>query len=476
MTCGHRCCTRSSPDDATMSGFEQAATYPVWHDSATQPTTFGPAPAHAEVDVAIVGGGLSGLWTAYYLSAAQPSLRIAILEARHVGFGASGRNGGWCSGFFPLSLSELAATYGREAALVAYQQSFATLPEIEQVLRREGINCGWHQGGTVQSATTALQAERLANHVAQQHATGLSPNDMQWVPGNEVVRHISVAQTFGAIYSPHCATVNPFQLVNGLAQVVHQRGVTVWQDTAVQAIDNGMVTHSHGRVVAKQVVQATEGYSHTIAQTKRRIVPLYSLMVATEPLDQATLQAIGWHNRATFNDGGQMVIYAQLTPDNRIAFGGRGAPYHFASRVRERFDLDDETHRRIVAAIAQHFPAAAHARITHRWGGPLAVPRDWTPTVMVDRAHKYARLGGYVGDGVAATNLFARTLVDLMLERQTSLTQLPFVNHRSRRWEPEPLRFLGVNSLIALSESIDNYETGHGKVPKLRTKIFEALL
>jgi glycine/D-amino acid oxidase-like deaminating enzyme len=453
-----------------------ALTYPVWHDSAIQQTAFGTAPAHAEVDVAIVGAGLSGLWTAYYLSSAEPSLRIAILEARHVGFGASGRNGGWCSGYFPLTVSELASVYGRDAALLAYQESFATLPEVEQVLRREGIECGWHQGGTVQSASTALQAERLQSVLKQQHASGLGAGDAEWLPSSRVSEHISVAETHGAIYSRHCATLNPFQLVNGLARVLDQRGVTIWQNTAVQAIDNGVVTHSHGRVIAKQVVQATEGYSHSIAQTKRRIVPLYSLMVATEPLNQATLQAIGWHNRATFNDGGQMVIYAQLTPDGRIAFGGRGAPYHFASRVRERFDLDDQTHRRIAAAIAQHFPAAAQARITHRWGGPLAVPRDWTPTVMLNRAQQYARLGGYVGDGVAATNLFARALVDLILERETSLTHLPFVNHRSPRWELEPLRFLGVNSLIALSESIDNYETSHHKVPKLRTKIFEALL
>ena len=453
-----------------------ALTYPVWHDSAIQQTAFGTAPAHAEVDVAIVGAGLSGLWTAYYLSSAEPSLRIAILEARHVGFGASGRNGGWCSGYFPLTVSELASVYGRDAALLAYQESFATLPEVEQVLRREGIECGWHQGGTVQSASTAMQAERLQSLLKQQHANGLGAGDAEWLPSSRVSEHISVAETHGAIYSRHCATLNPFQLVNGLARVLDQRGVTIWQNTAVQAIDNGVVTHSHGRVVAKQVVQATEGYSHSIAQTKRRIVPLYSLMVATEPLNQATLQAIGWHNRATFNDGGQMVIYAQLTPDGRISFGGRWAPYHFASRVRERFDLDDQTHRRIVSAIAQHFPAAAQARITHRWGGPLAVPRDWTPTVMLDRAQKYARLGGYVGDGVAATNLFSRALVDLILERDTSLTHLPFVNHRSPRWELEPLRFLGVNSLIALSESIDSYETSQHKVPKLRTKIFEALL
>ena len=219
-----------------------ALTYPVWHDSAIQQTAFGTAPAHAEVDVAIVGAGLSGLWTAYYLSSAEPSLRIAILEARHVGFGASGRNGGWCSGYFPLTVSELASVYGRDAALLAYQESFATLPEVEQVLRREGIECGWHQGGTVQSASTALQAERLQSLLKQQHANGLGAGDAEWLPSSRVSEHISVAETHGAIYSRHCATLNPFQLVNGLARVLDQRGVTIWQNTAVQAIDNGVVT------------------------------------------------------------------------------------------------------------------------------------------------------------------------------------------------------------------------------------------
>ena len=196
-----------------MTSFEGTSTYPVWHDSAIQQTAFGTAPAHAEVDVAIVGAGLSGLWTAYYLSSAEPSLRIAILEARHVGFGASGRNGGWCSGFFPLTVSELASVYGRDAALLAYQESFATLPEVEQVLRREGIECGWHQGGTVQSASTALQAERLQSVLKQQHASGLGAGDavgevLDVVP----VKAIPVPPVHHAIpRAPHGgAVVHPF--------------------------------------------------------------------------------------------------------------------------------------------------------------------------------------------------------------------------------------------------------------------------
>lgn len=449
---------------------------PVWHEGQRHDWVVKRAPAAGNVDVAIVGGGLSGLWTAYYLTSFNPDLSVAVFESRRVGFGASGRNGGWCSGFFPLSPSELAAEFGAEPALAAYRESFRTLDEIERVLRVEHIDCAWHRGGTVQSASTPLQAERLARQVAAQHEAGLTSSDIAWLPESRVADHISPAVSHGAAYSPHCATINPFALVLGLARVLRTRGVSIWEVSPVSGFADGIVTHEGGVVHASLVVQATEGYSNALRTTRRALAPLYSLMVATEPLDDATIDALGWRGRATFNDGGQMIIYAQLTHDGRIAFGGRGAPYHFASRVRERFDIDDDTHERIVRSIARHFPAAAGARITHRWGGPLGVPRDWTPSVILDRRAKYARIGGYVGDGVAATNMFARMLVETWTEQRTALTRLPFVQHHSPKWEVEPFRFIGINSLLKLSDSIDEYELRHGKTPRLRTRIFESLL
>lgn len=453
-----------------------AARAPVWHEAGEIDWPVERAPASTYVDVAILGGGLSGLWSAYYLSQALPSLSIAVLESKRVGFGASGRNGGWCSGFFPLMPSELAEKFGPDEALSAYRASFATLDEIERVLHKENIDCAWHRGGTVQSASTALQAELLQRQLAAQYDAGLGTDDVEWLPATRVAEHLRVAVTHGAIYSPHCATVNPFLMVLGLARILRERGVHVWEESAVSGFSDGLVSHAHGTLKASLVVQATEGYSNSFRQTKRRLVPLYSLMVATEPLDDATITALDWKNRATFNDGGRMIIYAQLTHDRRIAFGGRGAPYHFASRVRDAFDIDDCTHKRIVASIARHFPAAASARITHRWGGPLGVPRDWTPSVVINRDQKYARIGGYVGDGVAATNLFARTFVDAWCDNESALSHLPFVQHESPRWEPEPLRFVGINSLLKLSDSIDDFELRHDKVPRIRTKIFESLL
>lgn len=449
---------------------------PVWHEGQQRDWAIERAPASEAVDVAIVGGGLSGLWTAYYLACHDPGLSIAVLESRRVGFGASGRNGGWCSGFFPLMPSELAEEFGVGPALAAYRESFRTLDEIERVIGDEHIDCGWHRGGTVQSASTALQAERLARQAAAQHEVGLTVHDVEWLSPARVAEHIRPSVTHGAVYSPHCATINPYSLVLGLARAARRRGVTIWEETPVRGFADGNVTHDDGVVRASLVVQATEGYSTSFRTTRRALVPLYSLMVATEPLDEVTIDELGWHNRATFNDGGRMIIYAQLTSDRRIAFGGRGAPYHFASRIRDNFDIDDPTHDRIARSIARHFPAAATARITHRWGGPLGVPRDWTPSVTIDRGSKYARIGGYVGDGVAATNMFARMLVEAWTDQGTPLTKLPFVQHRSPTWEVEPFRFLGINSLLKLSDSIDEFELQHGRVPHLRTKLFDSLL
>lgn len=449
---------------------------PLWQDGVHHDSPVEQAPDGSYVDIAIIGGGLSGLWTAYYLSQFQPQLSIAIFESRRVGFGASGRNGGWCSGFLPILPTELATKFGDEAALAAYRESFATLDEIERVIRKEGIDCDWHRGGTLQSASTALQAERLERQVTEQHLLGLGTNDMRWLAAPHVSEHVRLPETHGAIYSPHCATVNPYSLVLGLARVVRSRGVKVWEKTVVSSFNDGTVVHCGGTTRTSLVVQATEGYSNTFRQSRRNLVPLYSLMVATEPLDESAIAAIGWRNRATFNDGGRMIIYAQLTSDRRIAFGGRGAPYHFASRVRDGFDIDDSTHERIIAAIARHFPSAAGARITHRWGGPLGVPRDWTPSIVVDRQTKHVRLGGYVGDGVAATNLFARALVDVLNQRETPLRKLPFVDHLSPKWEIEPLRFVGINALLRLSESIDEFELRRGRTPRLRNSIFESML
>jgi glycine/D-amino acid oxidase-like deaminating enzyme len=175
------------------------------------------------------------------------------------------------------------------------------------------------------------------------------------------------------------------------------------------------------------------------------VVPVYSLVIATEPLSAEIWRQIGLARRETFTDHRHLIVYGQRTADDRIIFGGRGAPYHAGSRVRPEFDHDERVFMKLYAALLDLLPVLAGTRVTHAWGGALGIPRDWCASVGLDRRTGLGWAGGYVGDGVSTTNLAGRTLRDLVLGRETELTALPWVGHRSRAWEPEPLRWLGIN-------------------------------
>jgi glycine/D-amino acid oxidase-like deaminating enzyme len=234
--------------------------------------------------------------------------------------------------------------------------------------------------------------------------------------------------------------------------------VPIYEKTPVVKIGPGRVRTPHGTVRSETVVRATEAFSPALPGLRRSIVPIYSLMIATEPLPDAFWAGAGLADRPTFTDAREMIIYGQRTADGRFAFGGRGAPYHFGSRVRPRFDRNARVFRSLETTLHRLFPSMGDVELTHAWGGPVGVPRDWYPSVGFDRATGMAWGGGYVGDGVSTTNLAGRTIADLVLGRDTELVRLPWVNHRSPEWEREPLRWIGVNATRALVESIDRAE------------------
>jgi glycine/D-amino acid oxidase-like deaminating enzyme len=206
------------------------------------------------------------------------------------------------------------------------------------------------------------------------------------------------------------------------------------------------VQTNRGTVSAKHIINATEGYGATIKQSHRRILPLYSLMIATEPLPETFWKSVKIEHGQTFSDGRNLVIYGQRTADNRFAFGGRGARYHFKSTIKPEYDRVERVFKHLEQTLRDMFPQIpADTKITHRWGGPLGVPRDWHAHVSYDKATGIGSAGGYVGDGLSTTNLAGRTLADLILGKKTMLTSLPWVGHRSPNWEPEPLRFIGAN-------------------------------
>jgi glycine/D-amino acid oxidase-like deaminating enzyme len=411
-----------------------------WH-------SLGPAPRRAPLsgdrtaDVAIAGGGYTGLWTAYYLAKAKPELSIVVLEAEHCGFGASGRNGGWASGLFPVSEAKLARRYGADRAAAMHAALADAVDEVGRVSAAEGIDCDYAKGGTISLARSPAQLRRAAG----------TPGFLGAAEASAICGATGV---LGGVYRPDCAALHPAKLVRGLAETAERLGVTIHEGTRVTQLTNGSVETPHGTVRAGTVVRALEGYTARLPGHRRVLAPVYSLMVATEPLPQSDWDRIGLRRRETFTDERHMIIYGQRTADDRLAFGGRGAPYHFASRIEPGFDRVPAVFDGLRRTLTEMFDI--RPEIAYRWGGPLGIPRDWMPSVGVQDGLAWA--GGYVGDGVAAANLAGRTLADLITGDLTDRTTLPWVGHRSRRWEPEPIRWLGINAGLRGTTLLDAIE------------------
>ncbi len=452
----------------------------LWHATAGEDWSARPAlPGATDVDVAIVGAGYTGLWTAYHLARSDPSLRITVLERDVAGFGASGRNGGWCSALFPASPEHLArggGAYGGPDAAVrqvrALQQS---VRDVGAVAEAEGIDAHYVRGGTVSLARTPVQLRRLHRLVDHARRWGQDDDDLQLLDAAGARARVAAAGVLGASWTPHCAAIHPARLVRGLARAVERHGVRLHERTAVREISPGRVETDAGRVRADVVVRAAEGYTGSLAGERRTLVPVYSLMVATEPLPDEVWAEIGLGGRETFNDLRHLLIYAQRTADGRLALGGRGAPYHAGSRVRAAYDREPAVFGRLEATVRALFPVLAGARFTHRWGGVLGVPRDWHASVGLDRVSGLAWAGGYVGDGVGSSQLAGRTLADLITGRDTDLVRLPWVGHRSRRWEPEPLRWLQINTGLRAMGAADVEERLTGR-PSLLARAMSPFL
>jgi len=432
-------------------------------------------PGDIDVDVAIIGAGYTGLWIAFYLIAADPALRIAVLEREIAGFGASGRNGAFCSWAFAATYEQIARQAGRDAAVAMQREMFHTVDEIGRVATREGIDCGFVKGGTLTAATVPAHVASLKAEADWYASWGFAEH-FRWLEKDEADARIRVAGSLGGLYTPECAALDPARLARGLAESVERRGVTVYERTPVLSfagadgdggrLESGRVQTACGVVRAPAVVLATEAYTVGAPGHHRDVLPMYSLMVATEPLSDDVWAEIGWSGRETFSDGRHLLIYASRTQDGRIALGGRGAPYHFGSALADRFEREPQVFDALHRVITELFPATRGARITHRWGGPIGIPRDWYPTVKYDGDAGLGWAGGYAGDGVATANLAGRTMADLILGRDTDIARLPWVQHRSRPWEAEPLRWLATNFATRMMASADVEERRTGRPSK----------
>jgi glycine/D-amino acid oxidase-like deaminating enzyme len=432
----------------------------LWLETSGDDLSPRPAlPGDRSYDVAVVGAGYTGLWTAHHLLRHDPSLRVAVLERETAGWGASGRNGGWCSALFPVSWERLTRHHGSDAAARMLATLRATVDAVGAWCASNDVD--FVKGGTLTLARGAAQLARLRSSEG-------------WLDSDAARARVGAVGVDGGVFDPQCAALHPGKLVRRLARAVESQGASLFEQTPVTRISPGRVTTTHGDISAEVIVRATEGYTCELAGLRRALAPVRSLVIATEPLPASIWQAIGWDGRETLADERHLIIYAQRTADDRIVLGGRGAPYRFGSRT----DGDAgyaRTHAGLEATLHELFPQTRSAEITHRWGGVLGVPRDWMPSVRFDRRSGLAQAGGYVGDGVACAALAGRTLADLILGRDTDRTRLPWVGHRSRSWEPEPVRWVGIRGMTALMASADAAEARTGR-PSRRAALVSRLI
>jgi len=443
-----------------------------WRSLGGPPPRRAPLRGALEADVAIVGAGFTGLWTAYYLARADPSLHIVVLEREFAGFGASGRNGGWVMG----SLSGPARAYearGGCAGFAALQHAIiATVDEVGRFVAEHDLDVDYLKSGRLTVALNEPQLTRVRGEVRTERAHGLDEDDVGELTREELERRVRVAGARGASFTPHVARVHPAKLLLGLVTVCEQLGVEIHESTPVHELRPREAIAASGAVRARWVVRATEGYTRSLRGYERALVPLNSSMIITEPLAPDAWQAIGWGGCELIGDGANAYVYLQRTADGRIAIGGRGRPYRFRSRT----DVAGETPRSTISALraklAAMFPAAAGARIEHAWSGVLGVPRDWCVSVAADRSSGIAWAGGYVGEGVAAANLAGRTLCDLLLGERRPLASLPLVGREPRRWEPEPLRWCEIQGVYALYRAADRLES-RGRAPSRLARLVD---
>ena len=431
----------------------------LWADYSSEPLLTGDF--NSSYDVVIIGGGFSGLWSAYHLIELNPELSIAIFEAKRCGFGASGRNGGWASSDYPVYRNTLEKRHGKEKTDELFKALTNAIDEIGRIAKKLAPGANFVKSGTLMFARNSAQEIRLKDSQDELHI---------WKDKKELEELIRVSNARGGLFNSECATINPMGLVDGLKKYLISQGVTIREGVFATPSESGVFANS-SFVGASVVIQAAEVFG----DPGREFIPLYSLMVATDPLADSQWEKIGVDSRFTFAEASHLINYAQRTADNRLAIGGRGATYPFNSTLRSEKEMTSSVHENLRRLAKSWFPNVKEMKFTHEWGGAVAITRNWEPYVQFDNARGFGRLGGYAGDGVTMSFLASKILAHLVAGRESELTHLHFVNKKIRKWEPEPLRYLAVNSMVKLSGLADKEEARTGR-PSLVSRIIAPLI
>lgn len=449
-----------------------------WLDSIGPGT---PQPAwHGDgrADVAIVGGGFTGLSTAFHIKERNPELRVVLLEAGTIASGASGRNAGFSMTLFGLELGVTVLRYGKARAKEADDYMVRAVNYTRELVQRLDIDCDYEEHGMVTVATNRNQARRLRKQFELSRRIGM--HETEWFEGERVCEWVDSPTYLGGWHDPLCALVNPAKLARGMAEAALALGVEIYESSPVSGLHSGSpvsleigdrptngragaagTNRSGGRLRADHVVLATNAFSAAIPQLRRVQAPVHTYIVLTEPLSDEQIGAIGWRRRIGVEDGRNLIHYYRLTPDNRLLMGGHDAVYYYGNRIDRDHNLD------VAARLHQHvvntFPTLRGIRFTHHWGGPISASLDMVPVIgRLGRNIVYS--AGCMGHGVSLTQLNGRTLADMVLGTPSELTEAFFVGRKVTPLPPEPLRFPVLRTITGLFAVQDGWDGRRGIV------------
>ncbi len=405
-----------------------------------------PVQGELEVDVAIVGGGFTGLSTAYHLRKYEPSMRVAVLEAEVVGYGASGRNGGFSMTLFGLEPAVTKALFGHQRTVEAHRYMERAVDYVDALIKEHHIQSDYWFPGFIRVATTPGYVKRIQHDL--EILTSMGITGLEWWEADKVRSELDSPLFLGGWWEPRCGLLDPAKQVRELKRVAQEAGAQVYEQTPVTEIEREKrfrLQTPAGVVWAEKIVFATNAYSHLIPQLRYRQVPAFTHMVVTEPLTPQQMDSIGWRNRQGIEDARNLVHYFRLTADNRLAMGGSDVSLAYGKDMER--DLNPQTFANLERDVVRLFPTLSGVRFTHRWGGPVSVPIDMAPAIgFIGDARAVYSLG-CVGHGVSMTHLNGWTVADLILERKSDLTSTWFINRRMIPWPPEPLRLLASQTI-----------------------------
>lgn len=434
-----------TPDPRIARSLADASWTPFWWDRADRPDPRPPLEGDARADLAIVGGGFTGLWAALQAKEEDPSRDVVMLEGERVAFGASGRNGGFCEASLTHGLPNGLGRFPDEIEEIE-RQGRESFEGLEATLGRYGIDCTWEPTGTLMVAR--------------------EPHELPWLDGaiDLMTRWGHTAERFdragvraqvdsptylGGVWRKDLgAQVDPARLAWGLARAAEGLGVRIHEGSPVTAMtgdgDGVRLSTARGSVRARRAILGTNAFPPLARQIRRYVVPVYDHVLMTEPLSRDQMASIGWANRQGLADMSNRFHYYRLTDDDRILWGGYDAIYHWRNGVDPRFERRDRTYALLAAQLLETFPQLEGLRFTHRWAGAIDTCSRFS--VFFGRAlgGKVAYAAGYTGLGVGATRWGARVALDLVEDRDTERTRLAMVRKKPIPFPPEPLRFAGI--------------------------------